>query len=206
MVKRFLKDKAVLCLIVDFDKTLITCNSTVNLTVNLLKHLLKRRDISNFIFLSSNIVSRKLRLISHKKLKHTILKIARKKFSEKDWNQIAAKLNLHINPQIISMVREYEKKGYKILIASAATDLILSRFVRLEGFNFDYVASRFTENYNDYQENSGKNKLESIKQYLKKNGLEAGIVISDNDDDLPLFEYNKSGLNFLIKDKTLIPI
>lgn len=181
------------CIVVDLDGTLIQGNSFVELTKFLLKKLLNNGNLPELSKILFKILLRKLRLISHKNAKYFIVGKATSYLKICDLQNFLQSLIKKLNPQVLEITKDYDSKGYTILIATAAPDLYLPYLLnKLPLKNVDYIATPFTKKLGEYEEVKGKEKLNKVKKYLKKNSLECILILSDHYEDLPLFKDLKS--------------
>ena len=186
------------CVVVDLDNTLIKGNSLIMLTRHLSKKLLREKKISDFLSLSFLVFKRKVRLLSHREMKHRILCMANDFMSSEDMENLGAVFFKSINPRVYDIILNYYNQGAHILLATAADNSYVPVFIKkLERIQLDYIATSFTSNIRDYIENRSENKLRRVEEYLKKNNLECVSVISDHYDDLPLFQ-KFSEYNYLV--------
>lgn len=177
------------CVVIDLDGTLIKGNSLVELTKFLAGKLFNNHQYKDLTALLISILKRRLKLIPHKLMKHKITELSLNNLTTDEINEFSEILSKKINRDIITLLETEPLKDYRILIATAATDLFMEAFIKRTGFpEIDYTATAFSNNLKNYKENKGVYKLDSVKRYLEDNNLECKAVISDHEDDLPLFK------------------
>lgn len=184
------------CVVVDLDNTLLRCNSTKKLSFFLVGKLIAGWRFNDLGQVGFALIKRKLGLIPHRILKHTILKSARKNFSADDIDLFAQKLIGELNETVCGIISDYT--DCRVLIATAATDMFMQAFVKKLPFKADFSASAYTDDAEKYVDNLGRQKLKSVEEYLNEKDCVLTTFITDHRDDLPLLKHNK-GRNFLVK-------
>lgn len=170
--------------VIDLDGTLVRCNSFTEFVKFLFCRLPSRRlEIIGIVLL------RKLRLISHHEAKERIVAIAECTLSDADIDEFAESLTGYVNPEVMEMVAEAERK----ILATAAPEIYVRAFAVKMNIP-EYTATR-----KGYEENKGTVKLESVKKMGVVFG-EGTLVITDHSDDHPLMVANSEGINRLIGD------
>ncbi|MCH5226749.1 MAG: haloacid dehalogenase-like hydrolase [Muribaculaceae bacterium] len=193
------------CVVTDLDGTLIRSNSLVLFTRYLLKTLLQNAKYKEAIRLLSLVLKRKIRLCSHREMKHGIIAIAKKNLELKDLDIFGSNLKKDINPEVNLLLDNFHSQGLTILLATAADDFYIPSFIsKIKDYNLQYIATKFSPNLQDYKETKGDSKLKRVKDFINKNNLTCKALISDHYDDLSLF-INLPGQKFLVNpsDKTL---
>lgn len=191
------------CVVVDLDNTLVAVNSLKEMTVMLLWKLIKTGKTGDLYRVLTQILKRRFHLIPHSDMKHTLVTAALKNFTDSDIDSLAEKLNCKINSRVKDIIIQNFEKGNFVLLATAAPDFYLGKFIEKSGFkNIDYIGTPFQTTLPDYKENKGEEKLGKVLKYLKDNDLECVSVISDHEDDLPLFKYFQHCENYLVKPDT----
>ena len=193
------------CIVVDLDGTLIKGNSTKLLAIFVAKKLLGKGHFMYLFSLCFLIFLNLTRLTPHNRMKHRLLEISNLVLNENDVDIFSSRLAKIVNNDVLEIFRQNNEK--QILIATAAADFFLSRFIDYLEIKADFTATPFTKRKEDYIEKKGERKLQSVKDYLKRNNLSLDIFITDHYDDLPLLKYNR-GKNYLINPskKTLSKI
>ena len=153
-------------IITDLDGTLLKGNSLIIFCGFLLKKLLFSGHIKDLSKLLLVLAKRKAGICRHREMKHVILKVGEKNLSGKDFEYFAKKLTNNINQELLNFISQLSIKN-DILIATAAPDLYLTYF--LKDFKIPRVsllATKWTDNLQDFKELSGCEKLDAVKNYL----------------------------------------
>ena len=169
---------------VDLDGTLISGNSMHIFMKRLPKMLMKKGAPGAAISALWQIWLRSFRLINHKKMKWHLTKIARRHLDESDWDDLAGRIALSVNPDVKDLVESRRKIGCLTYIATAAIEeysIPLSSMLGYEGT----VATKFSDNQNDYEEMNGDAKRYGIEKLLEEENLRLESFITDHPDDLP---------------------
>ena len=146
-------------LVIDLDKTL--------LKIDLFKEALLRSLLLNpFYFFNS--ISRLLK--SKASAKHYLAKKISLDIS-----------NLPYNSRVIELINSYKKDGYKIILATGATEKVANDISSYLGIFDKTIAS--SKNFN----NVGPNKLKSLKKIIFDNF----IYVGDSKEDLPIWLHCK---------------
>lgn len=190
------------CLVVDLDGTLIKGNSLVILADFLFKRLLKTGRLSQAFTLLKVITLRKLKFISHKKMKYRISELVNKFLSPDEIKDFSKILFRNKNEEVFKMINGSLLQGNKVLIATASIDFFMKDFIQqLDNSSIDYIGTPFSLDFETYSENRSEVKLHNVEEYLKLRNLHCISVISDHYDDLPLFK-KFPGNNYLINPDT----
>lgn len=182
------------CIVVDLDHTLIRANSTNLLTTFMLKRLLRRGKLFATVDALWRVGLRKFRIISHKSMKHRLIWIFKRNLTSTDLDELVDQVFACLNERLAARL---SASTDRILIATAAADMLMPGFMAKLPFKADYIASRYVDSSKDYHENHDERKLRSVINYLEDNNLEISEFYTDHHADLPLLKYNK-GENFLV--------
>lgn len=169
---------------VDLDGTLISGNSMHIFMKHLPKMLMKRHAPGAAISALWHIWLRSFRLINHKNMKWNLTKIARRHLEESDWDDLAEIIALSVNPDVKDLVESRRKVGCLTYLATAAIEEYALPLCSLLGYE-GAVATKFSDNQNDYEEMNGATKLNGIEQLLEEGHLRLESFITDHPDDLP---------------------
>lgn len=191
------RNKPIGCIVVDLDNSLIMTNSTRELAKFTFLRLLKKLKIADAISIAYKIALRKIRVISHAKMKHSIIRATLNNLSDSDIESFTAKLTAKINPKVKELIEISEQNGNRVLIATAAADFFLPLFIKSAKINADYIGTPYTDNIADFLETRKNEKLNKVRQYLADNNLAMEIFITDHHDDMPLLAYNP-GKNYIV--------
>lgn len=182
--------------VVDLDGTYISANSLIIYLRCGLTYLIKKCKLSATARLLVAVLRRKLGLSAHTQMKYVILDTL-SQYPEILPN-FAAEANKCINCEIRDLLDSRRSNGHRILLATAAPKFYVQKI-----WNGDFVATEF-ERWQPMIECKGIEKLKRVKEFIKTTGCHLNTVISDHIDDKPLFEYNKSGVNLLVRHGKII--
>lgn len=185
--------------VVDFDGTLISCNSFELYYRYVFFYNLKHLKGRNFIRLIYWIVLRKFRVISHNKLKCFFLLNFSGMNCDESIDGFIKVLNTFLNEKVVDLLMYYKKKGDKVILSSAAPELYLIHFVDKYLDFIDCVISTKSPNKKngEWCENIGLIKKENTFQQLSILNMSLDVFITDHYDDLPLLKAN-NGSNFIV--------
>lgn len=152
--------------VVDLDGTLIDGNT--------LKMFARYAFPSNPVRIGLLIVLRKLKLISHRRMKHGLL-ISAKGI---DVEPFIDTLSHHISQEVTDIIKRYP--DCEMILATAAPEMYVGPFATKLGVR--YVATSETQKFEDYVECRGQEKLRRITAL----GNKIRAVVTDHHDDLAL--------------------
>lgn len=187
MVNRHEVDHIEPLTVVDIDGTYINGNTLTIYYMCGLRHLFELRRFLTVAKLLAVVAIRKLRLISHLRMKTYILNHL---FPYDDiLSSFAIKAKERINPQVAALVQNESV----VLLASAAPSYYIEKIC--DGMPF--VASAFYPG-KSFVECRGEEKLRRVNEWAAVNDCCISTVVSDHYDDAPLIKANKQGLNILV--------
>ena len=158
---------------VDLDGTLIAGNSLHEY----LKAAMTLRHPGRTLEIIALLGLRSLRLISHSRMKFTLLRHI--KADDRLKTKFLRKIDALRRESVTKKIEEYKAEGARILLATAAADFYVEWL-----WDGPFVATETTEN-RELKECRGKEKLKRVREQLEPGEiLEA--VITDHHDDLPL--------------------
>lgn len=166
--------------VVDLDGTLSRSN-TFHLFVRfLLKQAWARFALFNLFAIFFFSLLRVFKLITHKKWKHQILRIA---YTQK-WSVdvFIETLQPTLNQSILEDINKFEHR----ILATAAPVFYADRLAKQ--YNFTHcVATDYSQDYQRFVENFGQEKLRRVQQYLQQHSLkQIDLLMTDHIDDAPL--------------------
>lgn len=182
--------------VVDLDGTLLEKNSfnvffSFSLSVAFSRFRLP--TMTSLLFLAA---CRRLRLTSHRRLKHALLSFATKNFTDNDRKRLAAKLASLINKEVAEAMKQAKKSNKIIVVATAAPAFYVVPLAEAAGADF-VVATEFTDRFDQFSEARGEEKKNLVLSLLQREGLTLDSVFTDHKDDLPLLLAN-DGKNILV--------
>ena len=191
MVDRYAINYPKPCTVVDIDGTYIKGNTLKMYFQCGLCYLLGRLKILQAVKLIYSVVLRRLRIISHYKMKMVILDtlypypeiltMLRKKALKK------------VNPLVGAFIEKNKKEGHTIVFASAAPEFYVKELLPDE----NVVASLYFP-FDELFEYRGIRKFNELNAWLNCHNGVLDTVITDHYDDAPLFAANKNGTNVLV--------
>ena len=169
---------------VDLDGTLISGNSMHIFMKRLPRLLLKRRAPGAAICTLWRTWLRSMRIISHRKMKWHLTKTARRHLLETDWEDLAEIIAQSVNTHVADLIESRRRLGCLTYIASAAIEEYTLPLCRRLGYD-GVIATKFTEDIEDFAEMKGDAKHEAIDNLLMQENLRLESFITDHPDDLP---------------------
>ena len=185
------------CVVTDLDGTLIRSNSTRMLARDVLRRALFKCRLYDLARAIAAIVRRKLRLVDHRAMKHTLVGIAQKTWSSDDQKKFASRLVSTVNPIVADLIRKHHRQGSELLIATAAADFFMPDFLASAGLDASYIATAYRDSLPEYVENKGEEKLRRVRDYLTDHNLDLAVFLTDHSDDMALLLEN-NGKNILV--------
>lgn len=183
MVKGLQKPLRPLC-VTDLDGTLLAGNSMKRF-MRWLPGELWRRKPGRACEALWWIALRGARLVSHKRMKWHLGRIAGLSLSASDWQRFASEALLPmLNPGITELIRGLQEKGTTVCIASAAMEDYVAPLCRLLGYDH-HLATPHSTHLADYAELRGARKLRAIENLASEKDLFVSMFLTDHADDLP---------------------
>ena len=197
MVDRCAIEGATPCMAVDLDGTYVKGNTLkiyLACGMSYLRRTHRYKALGRLLFA---VVRRRLRLSDHKEMKSVILDVL-SPYPE-FLPEFAGKVTGRINSEVAAIIEDGRRKGWRILLATAAPSLYVSAI-----WPGDYVATEYSNGV-DMVECRGEEKLRRVKEWMAGNGCTLHTVVTDHSDDLPLLAFNSTGTNILVNpsSKTL---
>ena len=179
------------CTVVDLDGTYIEGNTLKIYLQCGISHLLKKGKFTSLFKLATIILLRRLHLISHLRMKQTIIDTLY------SYPQIAVSSSLNakqiVNQKVKALINRNKNNGHKIIIATAAPDFYVRQMVG----EYEYVASEYIPGKR-LTECRGEEKLRRVENWMKENNCRLDTVVTDHHDDAPLITANPDGTNILV--------
>lgn len=169
---------------VDLDGTLLSGNSMKIFMKCLPGMLLKQHAFGGVLASLWWMGLRSCRLIAHKNLKWRLTRLSRRHLDESDWDKVAERIALHLNPHVVEYMDAASRSKCEKYIASAALEEYVLPLSRMLGYD-GAVATRFCEDKEDYIEMRGTEKRDGIELLLKNKRLRLESFLTDHYDDLP---------------------
>ena len=172
-------ERAKKLVVVDLDGTLLRGNSLHIYIMSGIRALWRRKSLPKLSRLAAVIALRRLRLISHRQMKWTALRLipADDYLLQEDFRKRADKsLNANVN----ELLNQYRANGFSILLATAAADTYVPLI-----WHGDMLATRIADNP-EHAEMRGTAKRDAVLRYAAHHGMTLQAVITYHSDDLPL--------------------
>lgn len=173
------------CIVVDLDGTLLRGNS-FRLFIRFLASRLRARgrwmELGSVVGL---LAARRLRLISHVRMKHPIHLLALRLMSEADIEEFAAGLITYINIGLLDELRRLQREGWRTVLATAAPDFYIAPLCRRLGLD-EWTATPAAPGVAAYGENRSDRKRDRALALAAERGWRIAAVATDHPDDLPL--------------------
>lgn len=170
--------------VVDLDGTYLNGNTLKIYFQCGIKFLMSRGQLPKAIFLMAYAIARRLRLITHIKLKKEILDTLFP-YSEilPKFRQTALR---KVNPMVKALIERNYHAGHKILLATAAPSFYVKE-IWSEGY---LIATEYSPDKPDLIECRGDEKLRRVNEWISQHYCILDTVVSDHCDDAPLFAAN----------------
>lgn len=136
---------------------------------------LRRYELGAFLRIITFATARYLRLCNHLTMKNGILGAMNPSLRMRD--DFRRRVRRALSPEALSLAEKCHKKGMKILLATAASELYVPWIWR-----GDYLATPPLS----HEECRGERKLRLALEYAENHGLTIHTVVSDHADDIPL--------------------
>lgn len=169
-------------LIIDLDGTLVTCNSFTEFVKFLFRRCPRLRMRLGWI-----VILRKCRLITHHEAKERIVRLAGGVMNDGLLDEFLCHLEMYVREELLEKVRSADR----VVLATAAPAIYAHAFGDRIGIK--EVCATETGGV----ENKGEEKVRSVER-LGAVFDEKTVVITDSEDDRPLMDRNKKGVNLLV--------
>lgn len=184
-------------LIVDLDGTLCRDNTFSLWTAYSSRRLIRRGRLASVARMAAWVAARKLRLISHRRMKHALMQLTAtdnptviERFAE----LVAARFNSNVT----DIVSDHLRRADMVVLATAAPSLYAPEVARKAGIGL-CVSTPMTRRCADYTECRGEEKLRAVTALTGNwDKYDEVTVVTDHADDTPLMRANRSGRNILI--------
>lgn len=177
--------------VVDLDGTIIAGNTLRIYITEGMRDMFHRHPLRT-LTVATIVALRKLRLISHRRMKFAALK--RIEASQALRQRFIRSFDTKRRPEVAELLAEYRSNGATILLATAAPDVYIPWI-----WSGPYVATP-TDSNPDRIECRGQNKLLAVKRFMEP-GDKLEAVITDHIDDLALLSAGAQ-TNYLVSPDT----
>lgn len=186
---------------IDLDGTLCRKN-TFNI---FLAQLLRAQSAHpvRFVRLAAWMCARKLRLISHARMKRAILE-AFPAPGAAMLDAVVGEICANANSHVVELLKECRAEGFTTVLATAAPGLYAEKVAGKFGFDF-CVATPLPMKNRSWEEMRGTVKRDTVLSLLANRSCELTIAVSDHSDDTPLIEAAQRPLLVELPAGTLRP-
>ena len=171
-------------IVIDLDNTLLATNTFKRYIMFVGMQALKLGRIDICISVACMVIWRKLRLISHEKMKKIILVSTRNFMTKPKINAFIKKLTPMQNVKVLELLSIYSSKDYLSILSTAAPISYAEEIAFHYGFK-EVVATGMIIN-KEWKENFGETKKQATMELLKKRNADIAVFVTDHSDDLPL--------------------
>ena len=177
-------------IIADLDKTLTFGDSVVALS----KVMIEKEILNENFWDKTSILDSDNHYFSLKKkqeLNHFFISL-KKNTQDEILKSLLKREETNPIKETISIIDEYRKKGFSILVTSASLDFLVLPILNKISFKYDFLhCSSFKKSSKNSillkLNNSGLNKLQSIKDHYNLYGIPKKVIVfSDHFSDLPI--------------------
>lgn len=176
-------------LVVDLDETLYRINTFYYFYKFLLKNSLKKLDLKLFFVLMFAALGRVLRVISHKKLKYTVLKNT--KIAATEIASFLKEIEIYKRQDLLDEFLAYELK----ILATGAPGIYAEEIAVKNGFDACLATTYKGESFSFFTENLKEEKSNQVSMLLQQKGYpNIDVLITDHEDDFPLIKIAKHSL------------
>lgn len=164
--------------VVDLDGTLVKGNTLHIFFKAAIRDAFRRHDYK-FAFVAASLLAlRKLKFITHKTMKFSILK--RVEITDSLRRDFVRRVDECRRPSVSKILDDYREKGAQIILATAAPDVYVPWI-----WGEDFVATPWRDNHSR-QECRGTVKLAVLRSKIKNFDSRLTAVLTDHHDDLAL--------------------
>lgn len=181
---------------VDLDGTLLATNTFVEYVLFSFRESLKnfRADLAAGII--GLVLLRRFRAISHSTMKRRLLCLLDTFMNEKRISRFVTGLLGHAAEDVVALCERYHGQGCYLLLATAAPRCYAAEVASRMGLDGCCATASPVANDN-WRENVGEHKRDTVLRYLDEMNLSLSAVITDHHDDIPLMAANP-GENILV--------
>lgn len=192
-----------LAIVVDLDGTLVCTNTFKRYILFVAKEAIRSGRIDLFVLLGVLVAGRKLRLMSHCRMKYHILCATERFMSARRIERFVESLEGYANRSVVDKLHTYKKKqGYAWILSTAAPVHYASLISQAYGFDY-CIATLMPKRNGDWKENVREEKCRRTLALLVEIQAQFYALFTDHYDDLPLLRAGKD-INVLVNpsDKT----
>lgn len=178
--------------IVDLDGTLFNGNTLHTYFKCAIRAMLKHRRVLNLAQAMVIMTARRLRLISHTRMKYSMLSLCH--YDDASNQDFADRLRRGISTKVCDILTGYANSGHNILLATAAPDTYTYLMHEVAPVPLtDILSSRYGKGPDllprkETFELRGIAKADAVRHYCTQNNHTISAIITDHADDLPLID------------------
>lgn len=150
------------------------------------------------------VVLRKLRLISHSRMKYALLRKTASFMSREGYLDLFVEQELtRINNSARLLMEPYRNRGHLLILSTASPALYAHPIA--ENLGIDLCCATLLPSevvIGEWKECVKEQKVEALRRMLQVHKAELDVVITDHYDDLPLLNYNTAGRNIVVNAST----
>ncbi len=185
--------------VVDLDGTLVSVNTWPCFARFLLRAALRRRRFLVAVHLAWKLLLRKLRAVSHLRVKRIFMLRSAAILRPEDLEAFADMMARRFNPEVMALLEEARlNKGSHIVLATAAAGEYAPLIGSRAGIA-DILCTPAALPGRPYKECRGERKADAVEQLAHRLSLPVAMVITDHSDDFPLFRRFPEARHILIK-------
>lgn len=182
-------EKMTPMIVVDLDGTLVASNTFRDYLLFAAKQSMGHNKHFIALQITIAVFLRKLRLISHSRLKKSVLAATSQFMTPSLLEDFATGVLNKRNLKVIAKCNEFRNKGFRIVLATAAP-ASYAEFISRK-CNFDACIATPPADTIDWEENKGLYKRDNVLLFAKENGCSYEGIITDHYDDLPLLRLSR---------------
>ena len=178
--------------VVDLDGTLLTINTFKSYILYVVKQACYKYRLDIIIALAFWVVLRKLRLVTHERMKYKILKHSEFFMNQKRLQNFVDIILPFLNRKIYDCALSYRRQGCYLCLSTAAPLSYASLIV--QQLHFDGICASLMPSQVDskcWRENVREIKCKNTLEYLSIRSLKLYVLMTDHYDDIPLLEIQK---------------
>lgn len=189
---------------VDLDGTLLHTNTFKDYLSYCGNVALHSFDFGIAVSIAWWVTLRKLRLISHSRMKHALLRRTSNFMMHRGrLDQFVEQELTLVNDRVLHLIEPYRSRGYLLILTTAAPGLYAHPIADSLQLHLCCATPLPSEVViGQWKENVGPNKLDALRRLLAVHKTELAAVVTDHFDDLPLLNSNE-GENFVVSPSSV---
>lgn len=184
--------------LVDLDGTLVKGNTWPLFARLVLHRSWRRLRLWDFAALGTMLALRRMRLVSHVRVKRCVMLRSHIILDQTDIKAFARTMSRLFNPEVTAMLDEARREGAHIVLATAAAGEYAPLIAREAGISTVLCTPQDAKG-GPYAECRGERKADAAESLAGRMQLPVTLVITDHPDDLPLFRRFPDARHILVK-------